>query len=153
MKPAERSEIAGFCGRLLAGGVFVYAAAVKLLAPAEEFAYAIETYKVLPPALTLPPAHVLPWVELLAGVFLLAGLYTRGAALAVGGMLVFFELLMAQAMLRGLEVTNCGCFGSGAAIPIQVEFCLNLVTLFCAWLAWRRGDRLWALDGYFKAGA
>ncbi|MHB0994769.1 MAG: MauE/DoxX family redox-associated membrane protein [Elusimicrobiales bacterium] len=142
--------IAGFCCRLAAGGVFVYAAVVKLLAPAEEFAFAIETYKVLPAALTLAPAHVLPWVELVAGAFLAAGFCTRYAALAVGGMLVFFELLMAQAMLRGLEVTNCGCFGSGANIPIGVEFALNLLTLACCWCAWKHGDRLLAADGVIR---
>ncbi|HBB67889.1 MAG TPA: DoxX family protein, partial [Elusimicrobia bacterium] len=57
-------DAAGLLARLAVGGVFVYAGTIKLLAPAEEFAYAIETYKVTGPALSLWAAYIMPWLEL-----------------------------------------------------------------------------------------
>jgi len=56
-------------------------------------------------------ALVLPWLEILAGAFLIAGVWKRGAALVVSGLLVFFVVLTAVTMLRGLDV-DCGCFGA-----------------------------------------
>ncbi|MHB0996702.1 MAG: DoxX family protein [Elusimicrobiales bacterium] len=143
-------EILGFAGRLCAGGIFIYSGFMKFSAPAEEFAYAIETYKVMPAALAMFAAQTVPWAEFFLGVLLVAGLYVRFSSLAIGGMLVFFELLLAQAMLRGLNVTNCGCFGSAVSLPIQVEFCLNLVTLFLSWCAFRYGDRIYSMDNIWK---
>lgn len=135
------AEILGLVGRLAAGAVFLYAGFLKLAAPAEEFAYAIETYKVMPESLAMLAAKTVPWVELYLGVLLIAGFYTRFAALATGGLLVFFELLISQAWLRGLAVTNCGCFGSNSSNPLWLEFTLNLVWLAAAWSAWRFGKR------------
>jgi len=50
-------DILGLLARLAVGGMFVYAGALKLLAPAEEFAYAIETYKVTGTQLSLWAAY------------------------------------------------------------------------------------------------
>lgn len=141
-------ELLGLAGRLTAGAVFVYAGFLKLAAPAEEFAYAIETYKIMPDAVALLAARTVPWVELYLGLLLIAGLYTRLAALGTAGLLAFFELLLAQAWLRGLPVTSCGCFGSGSSNPLWLEFVLNLVWLGAAWAAWRYGTRL-SLDSVY----
>ena len=130
---------AGLLARLLLGGLFIYAGAVKVLAPAEEFAYAIETYKVTGPALALRAAYIIPWLELYAGLLLAAGIFTRFSAFLCGAMLVFFELLLAQAWLRGLPVTSCGCFGSGGSNSLPFEFLLNLFFLALAYPAFRHG--------------
>ncbi len=130
---------AGLLARLLVGGLFIYAGAVKLLAPPEEFAYAIETYQVTGPALALRAAYFIPWLELYAGLLLTAGIFTRFSAFLCGAMLVFFELLLAQAWLRGLPVTSCGCFGSGGSNSLPFEFLLNLLFLVLTYLAFRHG--------------
>lgn len=132
-------DIAGLLARLALAGVFIYAGLVKLLAPAEEFAYAIETYKVTGPALSLWAAYIMPWLELFSGLLLASGIFTRFNALLCGAMLLFFEALLAQAWLRGLEVTSCGCFGSGASNSLPVEFAQNLAFLVLAWAAFRHG--------------
>lgn len=132
-------EIAGLLARLAVAGVFIYAGLIKLLAPAEEFAYAIETYKVTGPALSLWAAYIMPWLELYAGLLLAAGIFTRFNALLCGALLLFFEALLAQAWLRGLPVTSCGCFGSGGSSSLPVEFAQNLVFLALAWAAFRYG--------------
>ena len=137
----EIKNIIGLLARLAAGGVFVYAGAIKLLAPAEEFAYAIETYKVTGPALSLWAASIMPWLELYSGLLLAAGIFARCNALFCGAMLLFFEALLAQAWLRGLPVTSCGCFGSGGSNSLPVEFLQNLVFLVLTYLALRYGRR------------
>ncbi|MDO8802886.1 MAG: hypothetical protein Q7R35_00505 [Elusimicrobiota bacterium] len=64
-------------------------------------------------------------------------------------MLVFFELLLAQAWLRGLPVTNCGCFGSSSSNPLWSEFLLNVIWLAAVWVALRFGSRL-SLDSILE---
>lgn len=129
----------GLLARLAAGGMFVYAGVIKLLAPAEEFAYAIETYKIAGPALSLWAAYILPWLELYAGLALAAGIFIRFNAIFCGALLLFFEALLAQAWLRGLPVTSCGCFGSGSSNSLEHEFFQNLVFLALTFAAYRYG--------------
>lgn len=139
-------DIFGLAARLAVAGVFIYAGTIKLLAPAEEFAYAIETYKVTGPQLSLWAAYTMPWLELFSGLLLACGIFTRLNTLLCGAMLVFFEALLAQAWLRGLPVTSCGCFGSGSSNSLGYEFMQNLLFLALAYLAYRRG-------GLFSADA
>ncbi|HBA59902.1 MAG TPA: methylamine utilization MauE [Elusimicrobia bacterium] len=132
-------DILGLLARLAVGGMFVYAGTVKLLAPAEEFAYAIETYKVTGAQLSLWAAYIMPWLELYAGLLLAAGIFTRLNAALCGALLLFFEALLAQARLRGLPVTSCGCFGSGSSNSLEYEFFQNLVFLALVYAAYRYG--------------
>ncbi|MBI5743873.1 MAG: DoxX family membrane protein [Elusimicrobia bacterium] len=138
-------KISALLARLVVGGVFVYAGAVKALAPAEEFAYAIETYKVVGPKLALLAANVMPWVEVYAGLLLAAGVFTAPLALFNLAMLAFFELLLGQAWLRGLPITSCGCFGAGGSTSISQEFLQNLCLMCLAWVAFKFG-RHWSVD-------
>lgn len=142
-------ELIGLLARLAVGGVFVYAGLVKAMSPAEEFGYAIESYKVLNAQLSLYAAYVMPWIELWAGLLLAGGVFTRLSALFSAAMLAFFELLLAQAWLRHLPVTSCGCFGSGHSNSLGREFAQNLVFLALAWLAFRYGSA-WSADKYVE---
>lgn len=144
-------DAAGLLARLAVGGVFIYAGTIKLLAPAEEFAYAIETYKVTGPALSLWAAYIMPWLELFTGLLLTAGIFTRFNAALCGALLLFFEALLGQAWLRGLPVTSCGCFGSGSSNSLGYEFVQNLVFVALAYLAFRRGG-LWSADKIMEHG-
>jgi len=96
--------------RLVLGGLFVYAGAVKVLEPLD-FAQNIRNYQLVGQSLSFVAAIVLPWLEILAGLALILAVWTRGAALVVTGLLVFFIVLTAVTMVRGLDV-DCGCFGS-----------------------------------------
>jgi uncharacterized membrane protein YphA (DoxX/SURF4 family) len=96
--------------RLVLGGLFVYAGAVKVLDPLD-FAQNIRNYQLVGQSLSFIAAIVLPWLEILAGLALILGVWTRGAALVVTGLLVFFIVLTAVTMVRGLDV-DCGCFGA-----------------------------------------
>ena len=96
--------------RLVLGGLFVYSGAVKVVEPLD-FAQNIRNYQLVGQSLSFVAAIVLPWLEILAGLALILGVWTRGAALVVTGLLVFFIVLTAVTMIRGLDV-DCGCFGS-----------------------------------------
>ncbi len=96
--------------RIVLGGLFVYAGAVKIADPLD-FAQDIRNYRLVGQALSFVAAVVLPWLEVLAGAFLVAGIWKRGAALVISGLLVFFIVLTLVTMARGIDV-DCGCFGS-----------------------------------------
>jgi uncharacterized membrane protein YphA (DoxX/SURF4 family) len=96
--------------RIVLGGLFVYAGAVKAAAPLD-FAQSVRNYQLVGQSLSFLAALVLPWLEVLAGVFLMAGIWKRGATLVVSSLLVFFLALTVVTMLRGLDI-DCGCFGA-----------------------------------------
>lgn len=141
----------GLLGRTLAGGVFAYAGFIKAAAPVEEFAYAIESYRILSPFLSLAAAYILPWAELLLGLLLLAGLYTKPAAAAAGALLVGFEGFLLSVIIRKIPVTNCGCFGAGVSSSPPTEFALNLLTLAASYLAWKYGRAFAAETGTLQS--
>jgi len=134
-----RQDIGGLIARLAVGGVFIYSGLVKALAPAEEFAFAIESYKVVGPQLALLAANTVPWVELWTGLLLVAGVFTRPVTVFIALMLVFFELLLGQAWLRGLEITSCGCFGAAGSNSLGQEFIQNLALLLICAAAFKHG--------------
>ncbi len=138
----EIKDIIGLAARLVAGGVFIYAGFMKASASAEEFAYAIETYKVVPPAIAMYAALAVPWIEIYLGVFLAAGVFMRYSALLIGAMLLGFEGLLLQAIIRKLPVTSCGCFGASGSNSLGHEFVQNLFLLAAAALAWKHGGKL-----------
>jgi hypothetical protein len=95
---------------LVVGGVFVWAALLKIRDPLA-FARDISNYRVVCDAIAVWVAILLPWLEMVTGLCLAAGLWRRTAALLASLMLAGFIVLVAVTMIRGLDV-DCGCFGS-----------------------------------------
>jgi uncharacterized membrane protein YphA (DoxX/SURF4 family) len=97
--------------------IFLLAAWPKLMDPAE-FAKSIQNYKVVLPLIGIGyinfTASFLPALELVAGLGLLYPRTKRAAAWLCAAMLVFFIVMVTQAVLRGFNI-DCGCFGNGAA--------------------------------------
>lgn len=104
----NRAVLLAFC--LIAGGVFVWAAVLKIRDPLD-FAQSISNYRVVGGAVAFWVALVLPWVELLCGLGLIAGLWRRTCALLISLMLAGFIVLVAATMIRKIDV-DCGCFGT-----------------------------------------
>jgi putative oxidoreductase len=100
---------------VLLGAVFLYASLDKIAQPAE-FARIVYHYQVIGPSARLGyvPANLLavalPWTEAVAGVLLIAGVWRREAAAVVGVLLVAFLAAVGSALLRGIDIENCGCF-------------------------------------------
>jgi len=99
-------------GRLVLGGVFVYAAYAKLRDPWILFAMSIDSYRMLPTWAVNTIARMLPWVEMLIGVLLLTGWLLRWVSAAATALLVVFVGAMIWAQVHGLSI-DCGCFGVG----------------------------------------
>lgn len=102
-----RSPVTGTLCRVVLGGAFLYANALKLFHP-EETARLIQAYRILHPDLLNLAAITLPWMQALPAALLVAGLWVRGAALALAAMLVGFTGAAASVMARGMEI-DCGC--------------------------------------------
>jgi len=132
-------DIVGLASRLIVGGIFIYAGYLKAVSPAEEFAYAIEGYKIVPAWLALWTALILPWLEIYLGLMLATGLFTRFCAAGASLLLLGFEALLAQAWLRHLPVLSCGCFGANGSYSLGGEFARNIALLVFAVLAFRFG--------------
>ena len=122
--------------RLILGGVFVFAGALKIYEPGK-FALDIANYRLLPHELINLFAITLPWIEVLAGLFLLGGVWLRASALMVLAMTIMFFIAISSALARGLDI-ECGCFGTmgGRRIGlISLAFDTGLLCM-AAWLSW-----------------
>ncbi len=126
--PLNFRRIVIWIGRLVLGGIFVYAGYAKLVYPNHNlwpyfmlkfsistnlstFAFQVESYKVLSAARASLVAHTLPFVEIVLGLLLLIGWKFRIWAAIVTAILVGFLTLVTRAYLLHMEI-NCGCFGT-----------------------------------------
>jgi len=101
--------------RLFLGGVFVYAAWLKLREPWMLFAMSVDAYGLLPQWAVISVARTLPWAELLLGLALLSGKWIRISSAAAAALLLGFLTAMAFSYVKGMRI-ECGCFGSGDII-------------------------------------
>jgi putative oxidoreductase len=95
---------------VIIGLVFVAAALPKLLDPGS-FAADIQNYRVLPERWVGHAALYVPALEIVVALGLFLPRYQRGAACLATLMLFGFAVAMAQARLRGIDL-SCGCFGA-----------------------------------------
>lgn len=135
--------------RLSLGGVFVWAAWSKLEDPAL-FAVQVGAYDILPQPVVLLVALALPPLELLTGCMLVLTKWSREAALMVTAMLVVFIVALAQAAVRGLDI-SCGCFADELAdhgtVAIMVALIRDVVLLVPSiWLLIRPNRPLWRIS-------
>jgi uncharacterized membrane protein YphA (DoxX/SURF4 family) len=105
----------GVLARLVVGGVWVYAGALKLPHP-DTSVTAVRSYQLLPAGLAETVGHVLPMLEIVVGGCLVLGLLTR----FVGGVSALLQLAFIVGIVsvwsRGIAI-DCGCFGNGGADP------------------------------------
>ena len=93
--------------RLVLGIVFVYASYDKILDPSK-FARDISNYHFVPFGLENTVAIILPWLELFIGIGIILGIYIDGNTLLSAFLLLLFNFLIFQAMVRGFNI-ECGC--------------------------------------------
>jgi len=122
-------------GRLIIGGIFVYAGYAKLTYPNHNlwpwfllkfsvsanlstFAFQVESYKVLGAAGSSFVAHTLPFLEIVLGLLLLIGWKLRVWATMVSAILVGFLTVVTRAYLLHMDI-NCGCFGTPEPLTLM----------------------------------
>jgi len=129
--------------RIVLAAVFIRAAVPKLIDP---FAFTgnIFAYRVISPSLSAVGAVTIPAIEMLAAIALLTGVFWRGAAVTLGGMLIFFIVMIFQAILRGIDI-HCGCFGEASHkvsfALIAQDYGLLILAAFPLVLERRRRER------------
>lgn len=82
------------------------------------FVEVIGTYRLLPELLHWPTALGMTAFELFLGAWLLSGRHTSLAGLTSALLHGAFTLWATIALLRGLDIPNCGCFGVFLARPL-----------------------------------
>ena len=102
--------------RMILGVVFIYASYSKILDPIG-FSENIHNYHFTPIAIENLVALIIPWMELIVGVFLIIGVFLEGATSITIGMLIFFIIILSQAVFRGIDV-HCGCFKTEADVGV-----------------------------------
>ncbi|SVE18259.1 uncharacterized protein METZ01_LOCUS471113, partial [marine metagenome] len=94
--------------RVFLGILFIYASYDKILDPAG-FSKNIHNFHITPIAVENLAALIIPWLELIIGVFLIFGLFLEGTTSITISLLVFFIIILSQAVFRGIDI-HCGCF-------------------------------------------
>lgn len=114
-------------GRLILGGIFVYAGVAKIILPnmhlwpmfvlrfsiatnLTTFAQQVESYKILSAGASNFVAHTLPFTEIVLGLLLLIGWRLRIWATLVTLILLGFLGAVTRAYLLHMQI-DCGCFG------------------------------------------
>ncbi|HET7531616.1 MAG TPA: MauE/DoxX family redox-associated membrane protein [Nocardioidaceae bacterium] len=139
----------GFAARLLVGGVWIVAGALKL-PDLDASVRAVRAYRLLPEAVVPAVGHALPVIEVAIGIMLVLGLLVRFNAVVSAVLFLGFVIGIASAWARGLQI-DCGCFGGGgydadATEKYPWEIARDLGLLFVSlWLV-RRPRSQWALD-------
>jgi uncharacterized membrane protein YphA (DoxX/SURF4 family) len=115
-------------GRLLLGGIFIYAGYSKIFLPntnlwpyfilkfslslnLANFATQVEAFKMLPPWGVQFVAHTLPFAEIILGLLLLIGWRLRIWAALVTFLMFGFFVVVLRAYLLHMNI-NCGCFAT-----------------------------------------
>jgi uncharacterized membrane protein YphA (DoxX/SURF4 family) len=131
----------GLVARLVTGGVWIYAGAVKLPDPYASV-QAVRAYELLPSSVAEAVGYLLPPLEIVVGLALVLGLLTRGAAVVSAVLFVVFIVGIASVWARGMEI-DCGCFGGGGYDPdarsdypweIARDAALLLASCYLVWL-------------------
>jgi len=131
------------------GGLFLVFGIVKAIEPRQDFYDAISHYELLPINLIPSLGTILIVLEILFGLFLVLGLFTQWSVIGITGMLIMFILFIAQAMMRGLELPDCGCSGSLIQLgesPLAVLTRDALMLIGMAWILFRPTKIRWILD-------
>jgi hypothetical protein len=79
------------------------------LVPAQDFAKAIQNYKILPPLLSRLLVVTMPWIEIAAALALFTRRFRYEGTLVLTGLMVVFLIAIVRALVAGLDI-GCGCF-------------------------------------------
>lgn len=139
--------------RIIIGTVFLVSGFEKVIGPYQNFMYVIEGYDVFSPLMQEYIAKILPWMELIIGLFLVLGLWIQVSLKITALMIAGFIIIVSQALVRGLHLGECGCFGELISLPLHVVALLDSTLLALTFLCSYRINKttLFSLDFYFNS--
>jgi len=155
-------------GRLVLGGIFVYAGYAKLFLPnlvpwplfalrfslstnLSNFAVQVESYNLLSPGGVSFVAHTLPFAEIILGLLLLTGWQLRIWASLITLIMIGFLGAVSRAYLLHMNI-NCGCFATPeplTGMTVARDAALTALALLMTVLSFieRRQPHPWSLPG------
>ena len=109
-------------GRLVLGGIFIYAGYAKIFLPIMHprppigvalafFALQVGSYQILPPGGVNFVAHTLPFAEIVLGLLLIIGWRLRIWAVLSTLLILGFFTAVVRSYAAGMQI-NCGCFAT-----------------------------------------
>ena len=119
-------------GRIVLGGIFIYAGYAKLFLPTMHphppmaialslFALQVDSYQIFPPWAVYGVAHSLPFAEIALGMLLLVGWKLRIWATLITLIMLGFFVAVMRSYAMGLQI-NCGCFSNPEPLTIKTLF-------------------------------
>lgn len=102
---------------------FLVAGILKLADPVE-FGRAILRYRLVGVELAWIAALWLPWLEALCALGLTLPGWRRASICLLLGLLMFFEIVLLSAFLRGLDI-DCGCLGTNSSGSLSFALIRN----------------------------
>ena len=102
------------------------------------FIEVLKTYHVFPPSILMLVAVIVTGSECLLGLWILSGWHLVMSAWAAAAMNLVYAAWMTVTLLRGLELSNCGCFGVFFPRPLTWSSPLEdmVMVAFCGLLAY-----------------
>jgi uncharacterized membrane protein YphA (DoxX/SURF4 family) len=133
--PFNLRRLIMWVGRILLGCIFIYAAYSKIFLPNKfywpwpmlrfsisanlsNFAFQVESYKILPPAAVTFVSNALPFAELALGLLLLIGWRLRIWGTLASLLLVTFLAAVTRAYIFHMDI-NCGCFATPEPVSLK----------------------------------
>ena len=137
--------------RILFGAFFIFTGVLKLMEPREEFEAVIRAYQIFPAAVIPWISLILPWFELTVGTCLALGFMTTAATWMGGTILLGFTLALGYTVVMGINLEDCGCFGSiGFQQSGSTAFIRNLFLLALYAPILRYPAPAWSLDAFLE---
>lgn len=120
--PLNLRRVIIWIGRLVLGGIFIYAGYAKIFLPIMHprppigvalafFALQVGSYQMLPPWAVNLVAHTLPFAEVALGALLILGWQLRIWATLITLLILGFFGAVVRSYAMGLQI-NCGCFAN-----------------------------------------
>jgi Methylamine utilisation protein MauE len=123
--------------------VLMCASALGKLLDMNGFYGVVETYRLLPAAVVPLSAWLLVMVEIAVAGWLISGKTREWAAIVLIALHLMYLLWMLVALYRGLQISNCGCFGVYFARPLTWQTPVeDMVLIAFALLLWHSSRTL-----------
>jgi uncharacterized membrane protein YphA (DoxX/SURF4 family) len=134
--PFNYRRLVMWVGRIVMGGIFIYAGYSKLLYPNHQllwpwpmlkfsvmsnlsnFGFQVESYKLLSPAGVNFVSHTLPFAEVILGILLLIGWRLRIWGAIVSLIMLGFLAVVTRAYVLHMDI-NCGCFARPEPVSLK----------------------------------
>ncbi len=116
-------------GRLVLGGILIYAGYSKIFMPTMHprppisvalglFAFQVDSYQMLPPQGVYYVSRTLPFIEVVVGFLLILGFGLRIWAILTSALILGFFGIVLRAYLLHMNI-NCGCFATPEPLTIM----------------------------------